>query len=102
MYFGVSVRLFKIKLATDNINIVFICLIILLIAALYYNRAVVFHRMGATDESLKDVSVALELAPIDPHLYVFRGNLLVSLQRYKEAMTDFHSALILDDNIPLS
>ncbi len=69
--------------------------------AIYYNRAMLHRYLGNTTEAVKDISCALEMAPEIANLYVMRGNQLKKLQRYKEAMSDFNSALHIDADVKM-
>jgi tetratricopeptide (TPR) repeat protein len=72
------------------------------LAACWRNRAAVHQRMGALRKAEEDYAIAIELEPIDPRLYVQRGGVIAAQwRRMKDAMTDFATALHLDDNVAL-
>jgi tetratricopeptide (TPR) repeat protein len=73
------------------------------LSACWRNRAAVHQRMGALTKAEEDYAIAIELEPIDPRLYVQRGGVIAAQwRRMKDAMTDFATALHLDENVKLS
>ena len=70
--------------------------------ACWRNRAAVHQRMGSLKKAEDDYAIAIELEPVDPRLYVQRGGVIAAQwKRMREAMTDYATALHLDDNADL-
>jgi len=66
-------------------------------AAMLFQRGLIYHTMGETDQAIVDYSDAIRLAPTDDYAYVNRGIALYSRQDNNEgALRDFDAAIKLN------
>ena len=61
----------------------------------YFERGVLFHRLGRHEEALRDYSAAIQWSPPYPEAYFNRAQTLVSLGRFDEALVDYAYILTL-------
>lgn len=55
-------------------------------------RALAWREKGNTDNALRDLDLAIRLAPEEPAWYLYRGQLAVQQREYRRALADFANA----------
>lgn len=66
------------------------------IPALLNDRAITYIDMGDYERAIEDLTIAIQKNSEDPDLLVNRGNALVKLHRFADALSDFSGAEFLD------
>jgi tetratricopeptide (TPR) repeat protein len=64
----------------------------------YNNRAIAWHRIGNFDRALEDFEFALQIKPNFGDYLNNRGNILIKMHRYDEALFDYKKAIELNSN----
>lgn len=67
------------------------------LAATYANRGVIQARRGQDERALDDYEDAVRLNPVLLNAWINRGNALVRLKRFKEAVENYDKAVELSD-----
>ena len=62
----------------------------------YYNRAMVFTKMGRLLKAVEDYTTAIRLNEHDAELYVARGHVWEGLKELSKAIADYSNALAID------
>ena len=72
-------------------------------AATFSNRGIVHRKLNNWEKALKDQDMAIELMPELSGAHINRGNILMAMKRYPEAMEAFDESIALtDENLPLA
>lgn len=72
-------------------------------AATFSNRGIIHKKLRNLEEALNDQDKAIELAPELSGPHINRGNILMSLKRYAQAMEALNQGVALaDENLPLA
>lgn len=67
---------------------------------LYFNRGLLYSKVGNYQEALIDFTKAIELSPADAEIYSTRGDIYLILEDYSNAFDDYLQAIKLDSNNP--
>jgi tetratricopeptide (TPR) repeat protein len=62
----------------------------------YYNRAMVFTKLGQLLDAAEDYTTAIHLNERDAELYVARGQVWESLKEVNKSIADYGNALAID------
>lgn len=72
-------------------------------AATFSNRGIIHKKLRNLQEALNDQDKAIELAPDLSGAHINRGNVLMALKRYAEAMESLNRGVTIgDENLPLA
>jgi len=69
-------------------------------AAIYANRALIWHQLYNHNEVVKDCTEALKLQPQNVKALVRRALAYEALERFQHALDDFRAVLLLEPNLP--
>jgi len=93
-YFQLARADFELGSFEDALTSAKICLALAPRTESFYNRGVCHQALGHNKEALSDFDQALNLDATLAPAHLARGTLLVRMERYSEAKTDFEAALV--------